>query len=125
MLVSKQPSILGHAPVFGWTLRPTQDQLSSRTILSSTEDAFHWTVDVPGVDEPNLELEVEGREVRLKAKREDDDSARQQSFRWLLPKEADPDTLTAHLARGVLKLTVNKYPSAKPRKVSIHQHAAA
>ena len=59
-------ALSSRAPQFGWTLHAAQPKRWPNTPLTESADGFHWTVDVPGIDEGNLNLQIEGREACLK-----------------------------------------------------------
>ena len=125
MLVSRHPSTFRHSALLGWTFQPMDLGASSPTLITTTDDQFVWTVDVPGVAEDHLDLEVQGREIRLTAERKSGESSQRKDYLWRLPRGANPETLSAQLENGVLTFTVSKHASEKARKVPIGTESAA
>ena len=125
MLAFHQYPFFARSPHFGWRIHSTAPFNGSKTLLSSSDEGFHWTVDVPGVDAAHLNLEVEGREVRLKTERKYGDESEFNAHRWRLPQSANPETLAAELSNGVLKISFDKYPSDQSRTVEISVSKAA
>jgi HSP20 family protein len=92
--------------------------------IAETENAIEATLEIPGVDEKDIKVRVEGDrlivsgEKRCENKREDKDwhvtERRFGAFyrTVLLPFEPAADAINAHYDKGVLHLTVQK-PAAK------------
>ena len=92
--------------------------------IAETENAIEATLEIPGVEEKDIKVRVEGDrlivsgEKNMETKREDKDwhvmERRFGSFyrTVLLPFEPATDGITAHYEKGVLHLTVQK-PAAK------------
>jgi HSP20 family protein len=94
------------------------------------EDHVALVFDVPGVDPDDIEVTVDGRELVVRAERDDsvpEGAQRVRSERYLgtlerrvqLGETLDTDQLTAHHEHGVLEIVVPVAASAKPRKVEI------
>lgn len=75
------------------------------------------TADVPGYRTEDLDVTINAeRHLTIKGtnpERGDFEKV------WLLPEDADQESLTATLKDGVLTVTVGKLPKAEPRKVPI------
>jgi HSP20 family protein len=92
--------------------------------IAETENAIEATLEIPGVDEKDIKVRVEGDrlivsgEKNMETKREEKDwhvmERRFGSFyrSVLLPFEPATDAIAAHYEKGVLHLTVQK-PAAK------------
>ncbi len=92
-------------------LRPSVD-------ISESKKAYRISVEVPGVEESDLDLTVEGHDLvisgekRREAEDEEDGVHRIErsygSFRRILslPADADPDGINARFGKGVLKIKV-------------------
>ena len=119
MLAFHHHPFFARSPQLGWRIHSTEPDGGSSTRLSSSDEGFHWTIDVPGIDVEHLNLNVEGREVLLKTERKYEHESKFNTHRWLLPQSADPETLTAELSNGVLKISFEKYPSEQARTVEI------
>ncbi|WP_137701434.1 Hsp20/alpha crystallin family protein [Marimonas lutisalis] len=111
------------------------DWLAPASDASSTEDAYRITMELPGVEEKDIDISVNSGVVSVKgektAEREEKGetwffSERQygafsRSFR--LPEDADDGKVEAHLKDGVLTITVPKRAAESPeaKKVQIRR----
>jgi len=86
--------------------------------LLESEDAYKLVVDLPGVSPETVDVTVEGRRLRVEARREKDHPA---AYRYLredrslfldvelpLPPDATDDGAEATIDRGVLHVTLPK-----------------
>jgi len=109
------------------------DWLAPASDASSDEGAYRITMELPGVEEKDIELSVHDGVVGIKGEKS---AAREEkgetwffterqygsfsrSFR--LPPDADGDKVEAHLKDGVLSVSIPKRDTAAPegRKVAI------
>jgi HSP20 family protein len=99
--------------------------------INETDTAYDLTVFLPGVSKESLDITDEGGELRVTGKRaprlpeglvtlhrETSDAA----FRLVLSHEnaVDAEKIGAELKDGVLRLSLAKAESAKPRKISVN-----
>lgn len=90
-------------------------------------DAVHVEADLPGVAQADLDVSVHGRVLTIKGERKvtrpdagfDTRGCGAFEQRLGLPAPVDADRVEATLANGVLKLTLPKSETAKPRKVEV------
>jgi HSP20 family protein len=97
--------------------------------VEETDDAYIVDVELPGVDEADVDIEVNGREVAVTGElkeRERKGILRRRTrrvgefqFSVILPGDIDPENVDAQLDNGVLTVTVPKSQRAKPRRISI------
>jgi len=98
--------------------------------LDEHADGFDVKFVIPGVAKEEVGLDVQGRTLVLKtqAKRQNPAGFRQVVSEFVqsdyavsvdLPETADPATLKAALANGVLTVTVAKRPEGQARKIEI------
>lgn len=80
-----------------------------------TDSQYQWSVAVPGVSPQELSVQVEERDLTLTLTREEQKG----TLRSRLPQDADPDTLSAKLSRGMLVLTVGIIPKPSPRSIDV------
>lgn len=95
----------------GHTTQPRAD-------LVDSGDAYHLHLEVPGVDQADLEIAVEEGEVQVAGLREPPPSGVRTLFSersvgpfqrtFSLPSPVDRERATAHLASGVLVVTLPK-----------------
>lgn len=111
------------------------DWMAPASDASTDETAYRITMELPGVEEKDIDLSVQDGVVTIKgeksAQREEKGetwffSERQygafsRSFR--LPADADGEKVEAHLKDGVLSVTVPKHDGSAPagRKVTINR----
>lgn len=77
------------------------------------DDGSVISVDMPGVDENDIELTFKAGELAINGKRGD----RVYSYRVDLGDVYDADQMEADLDKGVLTVKAAKRPEAKPRKI--------
>jgi HSP20 family protein len=98
--------------------------------LSEDENAFHLEALVPGVEPADLDLSVMNRTLTLSGERREsefkDASCHRNergSGRFLrtieLPSEVENEAINAEYRNGVLRVTLPKAESAKPRKIAV------
>lgn len=98
------------------------ESFMSNTNLQSkeTDKAFLVALDLPGVKDKDLNIDVVGQHLVVKAKRKNEfsDNYRELSKSFGLPQNIDATKIQAHLEDGVLKITIPKLES-KSSKVQI------
>jgi HSP20 family protein len=89
-------------------------------------------LEVPGVDEKNLDIRVENRTLTVKGERKFEAEEKEQNFHrierrygsffraFTLPTTVDTDSVQANYNAGVLKLELTKKPEAQPRQIKIN-----
>ena len=100
------------------------------TSLYETDDGYELQVPLPGVPAAALEVSIHDDVVTIKGQRTV--PVPEQATRlwwgvqsgdfhvaWRLPGEVDTDAVQAHLADGVLRLTLPKAPHQRPRRIPI------
>lgn len=113
----------------GRELKPNQAAAWAPTVdVYETAEAFVILAELPGVSEDDVDITVEGDEVRLRGERHLPEP-RPESFERLersygpfarsfhFEQEVDPDRVMAEFKDGLLRLEVRKahVPSARPR----------
>lgn len=101
--------------------------------LSETDKTVTITLDVPGVEEKDLDITLSDGGVLISGKREHEKEEEGENFHRVeraygafqrlvpLPCEVNPDKIEARLTKGVLKITLPKSERAKEtsRKIAI------
>ena len=91
---------------------------------------FHAEAELPGFQIEDIDLAVAGSELQFRAKRQGavrkdwavhrEERPRGEFSRTItFPAEIDADRVQATLKDGVLRVTLPKAPSAKPRKIDV------
>ena len=87
--------------------------------------------EVPGLDQKEIELKLEGNVLTLRGERKLDEAERAQYRRvesffgtfsrsFTLPDSADRDHITADFRNGILTVTIPQKPEVKPRAIPVH-----
>jgi HSP20 family protein len=96
--------------------------------VSETEDSYIVEIDVPGARKDQIDVQLSERELIVTGQIEEQKRERrhrkmrrtgQFELRTMLPGEVDADRVEAHLADGVLTITVPKEQAAKPRHIEV------
>jgi HSP20 family protein len=102
------------------------------------DEAYSVDIELPGFDEKNIEVHVNGKEITVESKREETSEnveknadekktrfilkeRKQSNFRrtFSLPENADYESISAKFKNGILSLEVRKLPEAKKRTIQI------
>lgn len=92
------------------------------------DQAIHLELDVPGVQESDVDVEVHDGKLNLRVDRKPVEGRQYtyESRRYgrfertvTLPTNVDPNSVQARLSRGVLEVTVAKKSENQPRKVAV------
>lgn len=92
--------------------------------FKETDQAYFLSVDMPGVNKANLEIQAEDEHILINATRkrgwaDSENNAQKVSKTVLIPKEVDMDKIQAHCVDGVLYLALPKIEKTKPKKIEI------
>jgi len=102
--------------------------------IYETDDAVIVEAQVPGIQEKDVDVTVEGNILTISAKREETEEekekkktvykcTRQTSFHYTttLPRMVNAEQAEAEVENGVVKITVPKAEEEKPKKVSVRK----
>jgi len=99
--------------------------------IRETDKELVMTAEIPGVNEDDIEINVEGNTVSLKGKREFEKETKEEDYHRIersygsfcrsfsLPGYVDQDKIKAEYDDGILKLTMPKKPELKAKKVKV------
>jgi len=102
----------------GEWLKPTLD-------IAAGEREYAVTVELPGVDEKDVHLELEGNTLRIRGEKRQEKEEKQRDFYRVersygsfqrvlsLPEDADQGEIAARFGKGILTITIPRKPSAK------------
>jgi HSP20 family protein len=103
------------------------------------EDVQHLTLkfEVPGIKPEDLDIRVEGRTLSVRGERKWNAEQKEENFHrierrygsfvrsFTLPVTVDTESIQAQSENGVLELTLNKKPEAKPKQIQVKAVAAS
>jgi len=99
--------------------------------LLETEEHFVLRADLPGVQEGDVNIELEDSVLTISGERKSEHEERQEGYYRVerafgrfsrsltLPKGVDPEAVSASFDAGVLEVKIPKPEERKPRKISI------
>lgn len=108
MLTAWPPSRLSDAPVL---LKPTLD-------LAVTDQAYTLTVEIPGVDEKDVKLEIVNDTLTIRGEKRQESEEKEKNYYRMersygsfqrvlcLPEDVDQDAVKASFAKGILTITL-------------------
>lgn len=100
--------------------------------LSETEKELIVRVEAPGVDRKNIEINLSEGLLTVKGEKKQEKEDRNENYHsverrygtfsrtLLLPCEVEAEKVEANYKDGVLKITLPKCESAKPKRIEIH-----
>jgi len=101
--------------------------------IRETENSYVLEMDLPGIDEKNINVHVDGTHLTISSKPEEKINEEQQgaylirerklsdfnrSFK--LPENSDPEAVSAAFKNGVLRLEIKKRAEAQKRAIQIN-----
>jgi HSP20 family protein len=102
------------------------------------EDEHNITlkVDVPGIDEKDIDVRIEGNTLTVHGERKIEKEEKEENFRrverqygeftrsFTLPSSVDPGQVNANYDNGVLKIALAKKAEAKPKQIKVNVGSA-
>ena len=118
--------------LWGSNCRPAAStSLRPRVDIEETDAEFRVRMDLPGVKREDLKVEIENDALLIEAERKSEASDDVQvlhrerasharfSRRFSLGESVRSDSIKAHLADGILELTLPKAEKALPRRINV------
>lgn len=99
--------------------------------VKETKEQFVFKADVPGVNEADINITLNGNRLTISGKREAEKQSQQDTFytyersfgsfsrAFTLPDGIDANGVKAELNNGVLTVHVNKAVEAQPKKITV------
>ena len=99
--------------------------------VKENKEAFVFTADLPGIDAKDVDVTLSDNRLTISGKKEQQKEEKGETFyrsertygsftrTFTLPAGADKDTVNAELKNGVLTLTIQKRPEAKPKQIDV------
>ena len=101
------------------------------TNISETEQAYQVALEMPGLKEEEIQVQVQDGQLVVSAERRDERQDQGKTWHRIeqrfgrmsrtvaLPKGTAPDSVQAAYKNGILTLTVPKAPEAKPTRIQV------
>ena len=109
-----------------WSDLPTRTAASAGSSssfqINPTDDGWRIDIPLPGIDPKDVELEVAGNNLSIRADApsdERDKNAARYEQTFTVPQFLDLEKLTASHRHGMLRLTVPLKESVRPRRIPI------
>ena len=89
-------------------------------------------LEVPGIDEKDIDVRIEGNTLIVHGERKIEKEEKEENFRrierqygsftrsFTLPSSVDPEQVSAHYDKGVLKISLAKKAEAKPKQIKVN-----
>jgi HSP20 family protein len=115
------------------TPRLNQSEYPSETEVFSKDNHLVYRVALPGVDQKDIDLSVENNVLKIKAERKEPSEVKEEDWyakgfqygrfeqSWTLPKEVNPDEISAEFKNGVLEIHVSRAKAALSKKIEVKQ----
>jgi HSP20 family protein len=97
--------------------------------VEETDDAYVIEIELPGVDQKDIDVSVSGRRLLVTGERKERErvgllrrrTRRVGEFRFeiVLPDDLDPNDVDAHLDQGVLTMRVGKEAAERRRRIEV------
>lgn len=99
--------------------------------VKETEDAFVFSADLPGLEAKDVDVTLSDNRLSISGKKEEKTEEKGETFyrcersygafsrSFTLPVGADKDKVNAELKNGVLTVSINKKPEAKPKQIDV------
>jgi HSP20 family protein len=96
------------------------------------EHSIQLKLEVPGIDEKDLDINVEGNTLTVSGERKFEKEEKEDNFRrverrygsftrsFTLPPTVDPEGIGAEYTNGVLKIRLAKKAEAKPKQIKVN-----
>jgi HSP20 family protein len=98
------------------------------------EDEHHISlkIEVPGIDEKDINVSIENNTLTVRGERRFEKDEKEENFHrvermygsftrsFTLPNTVDPEQVSAHYEKGVLKIRLAKKAEAKPKLIKVN-----
>lgn len=117
--------------------RLNQFDYPSETEVFTKDNSLVYRVALPGIDQKDIDLSVENNVLKIKAERKEPSEVKEndwyvKGFRyghfeqsWTLPKEFNPEEVSAEFKNGVLEIRVPHAKAAISKKIEVKQLESA
>lgn len=107
-----------------WLESPRRVEAHKGTRFKDTEEAYLFTFDLPGVNNKDIDINVEGDVLSIQAKRHDHFAEGSDSYvtferNFKLPQGVNSEAVKAHYENGVLAVALPKEEKNKAKKIEV------
>lgn len=107
------------------------NSFSPRLDIKEAEEAYHISVEVPGVDKEGVDISLKDGLLTIQGERKQEAQEENEKYSWIersygsfqrsvrLPKHTQEDAVEARLENGVLEIKVPKMEQPKPKKITV------
>jgi HSP20 family protein len=102
--------------------------------IQETENSYVMEMELPGFDEKNIEVNIDGSSLTVASKQEERKEKKEDDGKYILrerrnitfnrsfqlPDNADPSTVNATFKNGILNLNINKRAESQKRMIQIN-----
>jgi len=111
--------------------QPADGRFVPRVDVVDTGEAVEVKAEIPGMEEKDLDVSLEGNHLRIKGEKRNERKEEQKGYYLLersygtferhltLPENLDAEKVDARFKNGVLHITVPKTEEAAPKKIEI------
>jgi len=104
---------------------------SFRADMAESDDEVIVTLELPGVDSKDLDINVSGQTLTVRGEKREDREEKERSYHYVerqfgsfhrsipLPASVDADKVDASFKNGVLTIRLGKRPEARPKKIPV------
>lgn len=101
--------------------------------LAETDDAIKVTVEIPGVDPRDVDIDVTGSQLTIRGEKKQEREEKDRSYHFVersfghfqrsveLPTSVDPDKVDATCKNGTLTITLAKKPDAQRKRIEVKE----
>ena len=114
-----------------WANADTGQWYSPALEAKETKESFVFALDLPGIEQKDLDISMKDGSLTISGKREHEHVADEESYyarercygsfsrSFSLPKTADAENVSAELKNGVLTVSVGKKAEAQPKQITV------
>lgn len=109
----------------------TEMSVFPKVDISETGNAYHIAAELPGIEESDVKAELTEGVLTISGEKKAEQETKEKHFYRVertygafhrsipLPVDADPSTVKAKFAKGILNIDINKKPEAKSKVTTI------
>jgi HSP20 family protein len=112
---------------------PQDGSYTPRVDVREEEGRYLLEAEIPGFSEKDVDVRVDDNLLTISSRKEEDKQttearylvrerkSREFSRSFVLPKDVDSEKISGSFSNGILTLSMEKRPEAKPRQIEIRQ----